>query len=58
MWVRFTRDFDWRVPGKPVTIAYKAGMVCNVTRACAVEAKNRRAAVALPRKYIPKAEQE
>ncbi len=37
MWVRFTKDFDYAVPGKGgrVTIAYKAGTVKNVTRACA-----------------------
>ncbi len=40
MWVRFTKDFDYAVPGKGgrVTIAYKAGTVKNVTRACADQA--------------------
>lgn len=32
MWVRFTADFSWRQPA--FTIAYKAGMVENVTRDC------------------------
>ncbi|MCF6111996.1 hypothetical protein [Mesorhizobium muleiense] len=34
MWVRFTTDFDWK-PTPQSTTAYKAGMVMNVTRACA-----------------------
>ncbi|WP_246678238.1 hypothetical protein [Mesorhizobium sp. B1-1-7] len=34
MWVRFTADFDWK-PIPQSTTAYKAGMVLNVTRACA-----------------------
>lgn len=34
MWVRFTSDFDFK-PTPQATIAYKAGMVANVTRACA-----------------------
>lgn len=33
MWLKFTSDFSWRQPG--FTIAYKAGMTRNVTRACA-----------------------
>ncbi|MBL0934837.1 MAG: hypothetical protein IBJ07_08810 [Rhizobiaceae bacterium] len=33
MWIRFTDDYNWRQPG--FTIAYKAGMTANVTRACA-----------------------
>lgn len=37
MWVRFTEDFDFK-PKPAVTIAYKAGMVMNVTRACADKA--------------------
>jgi len=36
MWVRFTKDHNWVQPG--FTIAYKAGMHLNVTRACADEA--------------------
>lgn len=36
-WIRFTRDFDYSPPekGGRVTIAYRAGTVANVTRACA-----------------------
>lgn len=34
MWVRFTADFDWKPQPQAIT-AYKAGMVQNVTRACA-----------------------
>lgn len=37
-WVRFERDFDWRVPGRRALIAYKAGMVKNVTTRCMEEA--------------------
>lgn len=33
MWVRFKADYNWRQPG--FTIAYKAGMTRNVTRASA-----------------------
>lgn len=36
-WVRFTSDFDFD-PRHGVTIAYKAGMVLNVTRRCAERA--------------------
>ena len=32
-WVRFTEDFDWN-PAPRSTIAYKAGMIQNVTRRC------------------------
>lgn len=41
MWVRFTKDFDWEVPGTNghSTIAYKANAVENVTRECAEAAK-------------------
>lgn len=35
-WIRFTKDHNWVQPG--FTIAYKAGMHLNVTRACADEA--------------------
>jgi hypothetical protein len=37
MWFRFTRNFDFSpaARGGRVTIAYKAGMVQNVTRECA-----------------------
>ncbi|WP_246681931.1 hypothetical protein [Mesorhizobium sp. B2-6-3] len=34
MWIRFTADFDWK-PSSQSTIAYKAGTVLNVPRACA-----------------------
>lgn len=34
LWVRFTSDFDFK-PTPQSTVAYKAGMVANVTRACA-----------------------
>ena len=37
MWVRFTADFNFR-PNVGTTIAYKAGMLQNVTRRCAMEA--------------------
>ena len=37
MWVQFLEDFDWRA-SPAVTIAYKAGMIECVTRACAEEA--------------------
>lgn len=41
MWFRFDRDFDFSPVerGGRVTIAYKAGMVQNVTRECADAAK-------------------
>lgn len=50
MWVRFTDNFNWVQPG--FTIAYKAGMTLNVTRACADEVISKGAAVkvAAPRK--------
>ncbi|MCJ8051670.1 hypothetical protein GB928_004225 [Shinella curvata] len=35
-WIRFTKDHNWVQPA--FTIAYKAGMHLNVTRACADEA--------------------
>ncbi|RVG22969.1 hypothetical protein CN233_30310 [Sinorhizobium meliloti] len=49
-WVRFSANFNWVQPG--FTIAYKAGMALNVTRACADEAISKGAAVkiAAPRK--------
>ncbi|MGZ2403878.1 hypothetical protein ACVIKO_001138 [Rhizobium ruizarguesonis] len=34
MWLRFSVDWDWK-PRPQVTIAFKAGGVHNVTRACA-----------------------
>ena len=37
MWVKFTKDFDFK-PKPTVTKAYKAGMVENVTQACAEQA--------------------
>lgn len=47
-WVRFTADHYWVQPG--FTIAYKAGMHLNVTRACATEAIAAEKAVAAKRK--------
>jgi len=49
-WVRFDQSFNWVQPG--FTVAYKAGMALNVTRACADEAISKGAAVkvAAPRK--------
>jgi hypothetical protein len=37
MWVRFTSDYDFSPAARNgrVTVAYKAGMVQNVTRECA-----------------------
>jgi hypothetical protein len=32
-WIRFSADFDWP-PRAPEHTAYKAGMRCNVPRAC------------------------
>lgn len=46
VWVRFTADMDWK-PRPSVTIAYEAGMVCNVTRAAAKAAIDRRRALAM-----------
>jgi hypothetical protein len=42
-WVRFSANFNWVQPG--FTIAYKAGMALNVTRACADEAISKGVAV-------------
>jgi hypothetical protein len=41
MWFRFTRDFDFSPAERRgrVTVAYKAGMLQNVTRACAEAAE-------------------
>lgn len=41
MWFRFERDFDFSPSARNgrVTIAYKAGMVMNVTRECAEAAR-------------------
>lgn len=44
-WVKFTSDFDWRVPRKGRTIAYERGMILNVTRACADRAVELKRAV-------------
>ncbi|WP_246676584.1 hypothetical protein [Mesorhizobium sp. B2-4-4] len=33
MWVKFTADYDYK-PHSQATIAYKAGMVLNVTQDC------------------------
>lgn len=45
-WIRFSADFDWSPPAyrNRVTIAYKAGMVQLVTRACADKATAKGAA--------------
>lgn len=50
MWFRFDQDFDFSPVerGGRVTIAYKAGMVMNVTRACAEAAE--RVGAGLPTK--------
>lgn len=45
-WLRFTENFNWVQPG--FTIAYKAGMHLNVTRACADEAQAAGKAVKAP----------
>lgn len=49
-WIRFTADFDYRPSWG--TVAYKAGMVQNVTRDCATEAVGAGKAIRLkaPRK--------
>jgi hypothetical protein len=41
MWFRFEKDYDFSpdAKGGRVTIAYKAGMVQNVTRECAEKAE-------------------
>lgn len=36
--VTFLREFDFNVPGKPVTISYKRGWSGMVTRECAAKA--------------------
>lgn len=40
MWVHFTADHDFRPQARKgrVTVAYKAGMVANVTRECGEQA--------------------
>jgi hypothetical protein len=38
-WVRFTSKFDYHIPGRPVTLAFKAGEVRMVTTPCSVAAK-------------------
>ncbi|WEX76892.1 hypothetical protein PYH37_005243 [Sinorhizobium numidicum] len=53
-WVEFKRDFNWVQPG--FTIAYKAGMTLNVTRACADEAQAKGVAVKLPKPKREKAD--
>ena len=45
-WLRFVDNFNWVQPG--FTIAYKAGMIQNVTRACADEARAAGKAVKAP----------
>lgn len=46
MWVKFLKDHDFTPAAEPrVVIAYKAGMVRNVTRECFNQAKKRGAAV-------------
>lgn len=52
-WLRFTENFNWVQPG--FTIAYKAGMHLNVTRACAAEAQAAGKAVKAP---TPRRERE
>lgn len=37
MWVRFTADWTWR-PTPRTAVAFRAGMVLRVTRACAIAA--------------------
>lgn len=44
-WLKFTEKYDYHVPGKPVTIAYKPGQVKNVTTPCAMKAQAARKAV-------------
>ena len=44
-WVRFTGPFDYHVPGKPVTLAFKRGEVRLVVTPCAKLAIERGAAV-------------
>lgn len=56
MWFRFDRNFDFSpaaLNGR-VTIAYKAGMVMNVTRECAEAAK--RAQAGSPTKAVKEAD--
>jgi hypothetical protein len=43
-WVRFTKDMTWK-PRSMVSIVFRAGMVKNVTTACAEEAYRRERAV-------------
>lgn len=43
-WVHFTARFDW-MPKRQVMIAYKAGMTCLVSAACAAAAKKKGVAV-------------
>ncbi|RDL51804.1 hypothetical protein BLJAPNOD_02945 [Ensifer sp. M14] len=43
VWVKYTANHNWEQPG--FTIAYRAGMHLNVTRACADEAVERGVAV-------------
>lgn len=50
-WVRFTEKFDYHVPGKPVTIAYKPGQVKNVTTPCAKQAKASGKAIAAKKEH-------
>lgn len=40
-WIEFTDDFDFTVPNRAgrITIVYKRGMVENVTRECADQAR-------------------
>lgn len=46
-WVRFLADFDFRATAA-VTIAYKEGMVRNVTTRCAKTATSQKKAVKIP----------
>jgi len=47
MWMRFVDNFNWVQPG--FAVAYKAGMIQNVTRACADEAQAAGKAVKAPK---------
>jgi hypothetical protein len=44
-WVKFTRDFDWKVPGKRAWLAFKSGSRQLVTTAQADDAIKAGAAI-------------
>lgn len=48
MWMRFTENFNWVQPG--FTIAYKAGMIQNVTRECATTQRGVAVRTAAPKR--------